>query len=109
MNVPALIEAIEEMGRHLRGEIELETVEFIPTPINVARLRASIGLSQFEFASRFGLSPRNIERWESGEAHPSFHEETLLWHIAQDPDYVEREFADYLRAQSQVRPASHSN
>ena len=109
MNVHALIEAIEEMGQHLRGEIELDTVEFIPEPINVAGLRASIGLSQSDFASRFGLSLRNIRRWESGETRPSFNEETLLWHIAQDPAYVEREFADYRRSRSQVWREAHSN
>ncbi|MEV4778113.1 helix-turn-helix domain-containing protein [Burkholderia sp. LMU1-1-1.1] len=108
MDVQALIEAIEEMGRHLRGEIELETVEFIPEPINMAGLRASTGLSQSDFASRFGLSLRNIRRWESGEARPSFNEETLLWHIAQNPAYVEREFAEYCRSRSQVSRASHS-
>lgn len=107
MNVQALIEAIGEMGQHLRGEIELETVEFIPEPINMVGLRASTGLSQADFASRFGLSLRNICRWESGEARPSFNEETLLWHIAQDPAYVEREFVEYRRAL--VRREAHSN
>lgn len=109
MNVHALIEAVEEMGRHLRGEIELETVEFIPEPINIAGLRASTGLSQSDFASRFGLSLRNIRRWEAGEARPSFNEETLLWHIAQDPAYVEREFADYRRSLSPASREAHSN
>lgn len=109
MNVHALIEALEEMGRHLRGEVELETVEVIPAPINMAGLRASTGLSQSDFASRFGLSLRNIRRWESGEARPSFNEETLLWHISQDPAYVEREFAEYRRARSRASLEAHSN
>ena len=109
MDVHGLIEAIEEMGQHLRGEIELETVEFIPEPINVACLRASTGLSQSDFASRFGLSLRNVRRWESGEARPGFYEETLLWHIAQDPAYVEREFAEYCRLRSQGSREAHSS
>lgn len=109
MNVHALIEAVEEMGRHLRGEIELETVEFIPEPINIAGLRASTGLSQSDFASRFGLSLRNIRRWEAGEARPGFNEETLLWHIAQDPAYVERELAEYRRSLSPASREAHGN
>jgi len=109
MNVHALIEAVEEMGRHLRGEVELDTIEFIPAPINTANLRASTGLSQSDFASRFGLSLRNIRRWESGEARPSFNEETLLWHISQDPAYVAREFVEYRRSRPLVWREAHSN
>ncbi|USX23531.1 helix-turn-helix domain-containing protein [Oxalobacteraceae bacterium OTU3REALA1] len=109
MDVQGLIEAIEEMGQHLRGEIELETVEFILEPINVTALRASTGLSQSDFASRFGLSLRNIRRWESGEARPSFNEEALLWHIARNPAYVEREFAEYCRLRPQFCGAAHSD
>jgi hypothetical protein len=33
----------------------------------------------------------------------------LLWHIAQDPGYVEPEFAEYRRTQSQVWREAHSN
>ena len=109
MDVQALIRAVEEMGRHLRGEIHLDAVEIIPAPVDVARLRKSTGLSQPDFAGRFGVSLRNLRRWEAGEARPGFNEETLLWNIEQDAAYVEREFKEYCLSQSPLWREAHCN
>lgn len=109
MDVQAMIRAIEEVGRHVRGEVHLQTVEIIPTPIDVGRLRKSLDLSQSEFAGRFGVQLRNLERWESGDDHPDFYEETLLWHIQRDPGYVQRQFEEYRRSKSPIAQQFHSN
>lgn len=107
MDVQAMISAIEEAARHMRGEVQLKTVEIIPTPVNVGGLRTSLGLSQSEFADRYGVHLRNLQRWESGEGRPDFYEETLLWHIQFDPGYVQRQFAEYCRPQSPVAQQLH--
>jgi putative transcriptional regulator len=99
MDVQAMITAIEEVGRHIRGEVQLETVEIIPSPVHVARLRNSLGLSQTEFSKRFGVRLESLQHWESGTARPNFYEETLLWHIEQNPEYVAQEFEEYCRSQ----------
>lgn len=108
MNVQAMIRAVDEVGRHIRGEVQLNTVEIVPTPINVGRLRKSLGLSQAEFAGRFGVHLRNLQRWESGDDCPDFYEETLLWHIERDPRYVQQQFEEYCRAQSHAARQIHS-
>lgn len=106
MDVQAMIRAIEEVGRHIRGEVQLETVEIIPSPVNVGELRGSLGLSQAEFCSRFGIRLDSLQRWESGTASPNWHEETLLWNIQQNPQYVAQEFEEYRRSQPLYKPTN---
>ena len=108
MDVQAMIRAVDEVARHIRGEVQLKTVEVIPTPINVGYLRQSLGLTQAEFAGRFGVRLRNLQRWESGDERPDFYEETLLWHIERDPGYVQQQFEEYCRSQSHAARQLHS-
>lgn len=42
----------------------------IPETVDVRALREKIGLSQSEFAARFGFSLRTLQEWEQGRAHP---------------------------------------
>ncbi len=108
MDVQAMIRAIEEVGRHIRGEVQLETVEIIPSPVNVGDLRKSLGLSQAEFSSRFGVRLESLQRWESGAASPNWYEETLLWNIQQNPQYVAEEFEEYCRSKPLYTPKNRS-
>ncbi len=60
-----------------------------PLP-DVRRIREQLGLTQAEFAKRFGLSQRTVEQWEQGRAVPDRPARVLLAVIERDPRAVER-------------------
>ncbi|MCY0897575.1 MAG: helicase-related protein [Firmicutes bacterium] len=43
---------------------------FEPTPDNIRRLRARLGLSQVELAARLGVAYTSVNRWENGHTKP---------------------------------------
>ena len=56
---------------HKRGEIKLRTVRyFVPQGVNVKVLRETLGLSQNEFAAKYGFNVRTLQEWEQGRAEP---------------------------------------
>ena len=57
--------------------------------VDVAELRHSLGLSQIEFAGRFGFTLDSIRKWESGVSAPYKTARTLLGIIARDPAIVD--------------------
>jgi len=61
----AAIADIRNRVNRLREEIEQE----IP-PVDVKALRAKMGLSQSEFASRYGIGLRTLQDWELGRTQP---------------------------------------
>jgi putative transcriptional regulator len=58
-----------------------------PLP-DVRALRLRLGLSQAEFAQRFGLSARTVQQWEQGRAIPDRPARVLLRVIAYAPQTV---------------------
>ena len=65
---------------------ELNGLQLVPSPKSV---RSKLGLSQREFAQRFGLSKRTLEAWETGRFIPDQAAKTLLRVIAHAPKVVE--------------------
>ncbi len=65
-------------------------VVFTPPLPDVRRIREQLGLTQAEFAKRFGLSQRTVEQWEQGRALPDRPARILLAVIERDPRAVER-------------------
>jgi len=61
-----------------------------PQVPEVAALRRKMGLSQAEFATRFGFSVRTVQEWEQGRAIPDRPARILLRVIEQSPKTVER-------------------
>jgi len=61
-----------------------------PSPEQVRALRAKLGLSQPQFARRFGFTVDAIQQYEQGRRVPSGPASTLLRVIAADPDAVAR-------------------
>jgi len=59
----------------------------------VKALRKKLGLTQADFAKRFGLSRRTIEQWEQGRAIPDRPARVLLAVIERDPRAVEQAVA----------------
>ena len=59
-------------------------------PIDVAGLRKRLGLSQSEFAERFGFSRRTLQEWEQHRREPTGPSRVLLTVIDFDPGVVEK-------------------
>jgi putative transcriptional regulator len=64
-----LVEAFEEMAKHLRGEIELEGHD-LPggalTPAQIKAIRLKIASSTKELERLFGIPARTMESYEQG-------------------------------------------
>lgn len=60
-----LIEAIE----HAEGRAPGTTVHR-PRPVDVKALRAKVGMTQEQFAARFGFSTATLRHWERGDRTP---------------------------------------
>ncbi|MGA2737718.1 MAG: helix-turn-helix domain-containing protein [Bryobacteraceae bacterium] len=64
--------------------------------VDVRSLRRKLGLSQSEFAARFGFAPATVRNWEQGRTQPDGPARILLAVITHHPDAV----ADALRKAS---------
>lgn len=67
--------------------VRMTTVE-VPT-IDVRSVRKRLGLSQAEFAAKFGFYPATLRNWEQGRTRPDGPARVLLAVIAQHPEAVE--------------------
>lgn len=61
----------------------------VPDNVDVAAIRRKLGLSQAEFAVRFGFSLASLRNWEQGRRFPDGPARTLLKVIEADPEAVE--------------------
>lgn len=61
-----------------------------PSPEQVRELRTRLGLSQAQFARRFGFTLDAVQQYEQGRRRPSGPASTLLRVIAADPELVAR-------------------
>ena len=57
--------------------------------VNVRELRGRMGLSQSQFAAKFGLPPGTLRNWEQGRSIPDAPTRVLLAAIAKHPQAVE--------------------
>lgn len=76
---------VRDLARHgVKAELRRS-----PETIDVAALRARLGLSQAEFALRFGLDVGTVRGWEQGRFRPDRPARVLLRVIARDPNAVD--------------------
>ena len=66
-------------------EAQLKRARRVP---NVARIRAKLGLTQEEFAARFGLPLGTVRDWEQGAHRPDRAAQVLLRVIESNPEAV---------------------
>lgn len=86
-----LIEAMGEVKSHVEGELELKEHDVeIPEEIDVREIRSQTGLSQTEFAKRYGFSVSTLRKWEQGKRTPDRSAKILLLMIDDIPAVVER-------------------
>lgn len=64
-----------------------------PAPDDVRGIRRRLGLSQEQFAARFGFSVETIRNYEQGHRRPTGPARVLLRVIAAEPDSVTRALA----------------
>jgi putative transcriptional regulator len=84
-------------GEDVPVRVTMVSVERRPV-VDVRTLRQKLGLSQAEFAARFGFAPATVRNWEQGRTQPEGPARILLAVIAYHPDAVE----DALRKASQI-------
>ena len=72
-------------GDKSRGEVHRFKV---PENVDVRAIRETLGLSQPEFALRFGFSLGTLRHWEQGRRRPEGSARVLLTVIARNPSLV---------------------
>jgi len=76
-------------GENVPG-VRVTMVEVNRAPIiEVRALRQKLGLSQSQFAARFGFTPATVRNWEQGRTQPDGPARVLLAVIAHHPEAVE--------------------
>lgn len=72
---------VEGQKRHSARQHRLEV-----SPVNVAELRTSLGMTQMEFARSFGFKLSSVRNWEQGQRIPRGPSVTLLLLIQAHPE-----------------------
>ena len=65
----------------------------VPDEVDVAAIRKSLGLSQAEFAVRFGFKLDAVQNWEQGRRRPEGAARAFLRVIEREPAAVQRALA----------------
>ena len=71
---------------------EVQPARFHPAPaaVDVRAIRKRLGLSQSEFAGRFGLGVATVRDWEQGRQLPDQAARSYLLVIEREPEVVGR-------------------
>ncbi len=62
----------------------------VPAEVDVKAIRAKLGMTQDEFAARFGFSVNTLRHWEQGRRAPEGAARAYLRVIERDPQAVQR-------------------
>jgi putative transcriptional regulator len=85
-----IIEGLEQAVAWTRGENDRVRVTLVHVPgVDVRDVRRRMGLSQSQFATKFGFPPATLRNWEQGRARPDASTRVLLAVIAKHPEAVE--------------------
>lgn len=87
-----LIEDMNTVLAHQRGQVELEQVW--PKPVDVKAIRKRVKMSQAEFARAYGINKRALQEWEQGGRQPDSAARAYLTVIAKAPAVVRRALAN---------------
>jgi len=86
----SIIKGLEEAIAWTRGENDEVRVTLVHVPeVDVRKVRTKMGLSQAEFATKFGFPPATLRNWEQGRSPPDAPTHVLLAVIAKHPEAVE--------------------
>ncbi len=83
------IAADPDTAPEMAADTDWRLVANPPIP-DIKAIRRRLGLSQAQFANRFGLSVRTVQQWEQGRAIPDRPARNLLKVIESAPEIVAR-------------------
>jgi len=78
---------LNEAISHAKGE-KIAVKIFKPEEVDVSKLRRCMGMTQEQFAARFGFSVATLRHWERGDRTPQGAALVLLNVIKRAPDAV---------------------
>lgn len=93
--VPVLLPAVPDpsaLERRL-GALEVQARRLLPPEVDARAVREATGLTQEEFALRFGLDLATLRNWEQGRTRPDGPARVLLKVIEREPRAVEAALA----------------
>ena len=87
-----IIEALENAVAFAKGDSSKARVHrvIVPPRSDVQRVRRKLGMSQSEFAERFGINTATLRNWEQGRRQPEGSARVLLKIIDCEPAAVQR-------------------
>lgn len=86
----SIINGLEEAIAWTRGQDDAARVTLVAAPeVDVREVRTQMGLSQAQFATKFGFPPAALRNWEQGRSRPDAPMRVLLAVIAKHPEAVE--------------------
>ncbi len=82
---------LEQALAYARGEADERRYRVhVPRRIDVRAIRTRLGMSQAEFAGRFGFSVNTLRHWEQGKRQPEGPARAYLLVIDRAPKTVQR-------------------
>jgi putative transcriptional regulator len=85
-----ILEGLEEAIAWSKGEDIPVRITRVEVPeVDVSKVRRRMGLSQIQFAVKFGFPTATLRNWEQGRVRPDTPTRVLLAVIAKHPESVE--------------------
>ncbi|MGL6161049.1 helix-turn-helix domain-containing protein [Microbulbifer sp.] len=82
---------LEDAIAFAQGEADSDRYKIhVPAEIDVCKIRKALGLTQAEFADRYGFSLARIRDWEQHRSHPDSAARAYLTVIAREHEAVDR-------------------
>jgi len=86
----SIVKGLEEAIAWTRGDNDNARVTLVHVPeVDVREVRTRMGLSQAQFATKFGFPPATLRNWEQGRSRPDAPTRVLLAVLAKHPEVVE--------------------
>lgn len=86
----SIIEGLKQAIAWTQGEDDNVRVTLVHVPeVDIREVRTKMGLSQAQFATKFGFPPATLRNWEQRRSRPDAPTRVLLAVIAKHPDAVE--------------------
>ena len=94
----SLLRGLRQAVAYERGKLEARTtrrasrveVHHVPPAVDVRKVREGTGLSQAEFANRYGFNRRSLQDWEQRRRMPDSAARAYLLVIAHNPEAVDK-------------------
>lgn len=87
-----IVEALQNAVAYAKGDHSKGRAHrvLVPPRIDVKQVRRKLGLSQSDFAEKFGISAATLRNWEQGRRQPDGPARVLLTIIDREPAAVQR-------------------